>query len=340
MDIKSVLAQPMTSGYRKANWIIRSVAYSVVAFTFVYLINNYLTVWRDWPGVVGYFFSESEPEGSALLAWLQLLSYLLIVPAVVARMVTTPSRRMIEDSDRLSAWADYVIRSAFWSIVLIGLIDGLLSWMRVEDLLPVIFSDEMSANLGKSSFRGTYVHYPLVLLSMFLAYRYKTISVSWLALLVVFAEAWIVVARFIFSYEQTLMGDLVRFWYAGLFLFASAYTLKHEGHVRVDVLYAHQSPRYKAWVNSIGIFLLAFPLCWVILTMGMWERTSIINSPLYNFEISQASYGLFIKYLMAAFLVVFVVSMLLQFSSYLLKHVAILAGEVEVDDDHHEEPVA
>jgi TRAP-type mannitol/chloroaromatic compound transport system permease small subunit len=312
----------------------------VVALTFIYLINNYLNVWRDWPGVAGYFFADSEPDGSAVLAWLQLLSYLLIVPVVAARMFMTQSTMMIYDSDRLSRWADYVIRAAFWSIVLIGLIDGLLSWMRVEGLLPVIFSDEMSANLGKSSYRGTFVHYPLVLLSMVLAYRFKTISVSWLALLVVFAEAWIVVARFIFSYEQTLMGDLVRFWYAGLFLFASAYTLKQEGHVRVDVLYAHQSPTYKAWVNSIGVFLLAYPLCWIVLTMGMWERTSIINSPLYNFEISQSSYGLFIKYLMAAFLVVFVVSMLLQFSSYLLKHVAILTGEVEVDDDHHEEPVA
>lgn len=34
------------------------------------------------------------------------------------------------------------------------------------------------------------------------------------------------------------MADLVRFWYAALFLFASAYTLLEEGHVRVDVFYA------------------------------------------------------------------------------------------------------
>ena len=48
------------------------------------------------------------------------------------------------------------------------------------------------------------------------------------------------------------MGDLVRFWYAGLFLFASAYTLVHDGHVRVDVLYANFSEKGKALTNSIG----------------------------------------------------------------------------------------
>jgi len=35
----------------------------------------------------------------------------------------------------------------------------------------------------------------------------------------------IVISRFIFSYEQAFMADLVRFWYGALFLFASAYTL-------------------------------------------------------------------------------------------------------------------
>ena len=39
------------------------------------------------------------------------------------------------------------------------------------------------------------------------------------------------------------MGDLVRYWYAALFLFASAYTLYQNGHVRVDVFYASMSTK-------------------------------------------------------------------------------------------------
>ena len=338
MEIVSVLPQPLTRRYQQLNWIIRSIAYSMVAFTFLYLINNYLIVWREWPGVANYFLSSNDQsDSSAVLAWLQLLSYVLIFPIVLFRTISTPDRRMIDDSYRLTRWAEYVIRAAFWSIVVIGLMDGLISWIRVENLLTVVFGDELGTNLGKATFRGSYVHVPLILLCLVLAYRFKTISVAWLALLVVFAEAWIVVARFIFSYEQTLMGDLVRFWYAGLFLFSAAFTLREEGHVRVDVLYAQRSIRYKAIVNTVGVFVLAYPLCWIILSLGMWEKNSILNSPLLNFEISQSSYGLFIKYIMAAYLVVFAVSMLLQFSSYLLKHVAILVGEVEANDEQHDD---
>jgi TRAP-type mannitol/chloroaromatic compound transport system permease small subunit len=129
----------------------------------------------------------------------------------------------------------------------------------------------------------------------------------------------------------------VRFWYAGLFLFSSAFTLKSEGHVRVDILYAHKPVKYKAKVNSWGVLLLGLPISWVILLLGLWERTSILNSPIYSFEISQASYGLYVKYLMAAYLVVFAVSMIMQFCSYFLRHIAILVDEVEAHDEIHDE---
>ena len=123
------------------------------------------------------------------------------------------------------------------------------------------------------------------------------------------------------------MGDLVRFWYAALFLFASAYTLVHEGHVRVDVLYSRFGKPAKAWVNSVGTLLLGLPLGWIILVTGMWDKTSSINSPLFSFEVSQSGYGLYVKYLMVGFLAVYAVSMIVQFSSYLLYHVAELRDE-------------
>lgn len=320
---------------------MRSLAWSVAVFTLVYLFNNFLNVWHDWPGVVGYFFSDGEATtGQGFYAWLQLLSYLVIPLAALLYTRSTPQQLLIDDSDRLSAWSAYIIRVAFWSVVLIGLMDGLVSWLRIENLLPSLVGDDLAVSLGKSNFRGTYVHFPLIGISLFLAYYLKNISVSWLALLVVFAEAWIVIARFVFSYEQTLMGDLVRFWYAALLLFSAAYTLREEGHVRVDVLYAAKSVRYKAWANSIGIMLLAFPFCGMILGLGLWDKNAVLNGPMANFEISQASYGLFIKYLMAGFLVVFALSMVLQFCSYLLKNVAVLSGEVEASDDHHEDIAA
>ena len=136
------------------------------------------------------------------------------------------------------------------------------------------------------------------------------------------AELTIVFTRFIFSYEQAFMGDLVRFWYAALFLFASAYTLQEEGHVRVDVFYAGFADKTKGFINAWGSIILGMSVCWVILVTGMGSRSAIINSPMLNYEISQSGFGMYTKYLMAGFLGVFAITMLIQFVSYLLESVA------------------
>ena len=44
-------------------------------------------------------------------------------------------------------------------------------------------------------------------------------------------------------------------------------------------------------------------------------------------EVSQSGYGMYVKYLMVGFLAIFAFSMVLQFASYLLKHVGVLRGE-------------
>jgi TRAP-type mannitol/chloroaromatic compound transport system permease small subunit len=178
------------------------------------------------------------------------------------------------------------------------------------------------------NFRGLWVHIPLCAVALvFAAMWRKTLGFIWLALLVVVAELVIVFTRFIFSYEQAFMGDLVRFWYAALFLFASAYTLIEEGHVRVDVLYAGFPEKRKGLVNHWGSILLGMTLCATVLWFGMEGKASIINSPLLNFEVSQSGFGMYTKYMMAGFLAVFAVSMMIQFAGYLLEGIADRRGD-------------
>ena len=173
--------------------------------------------------------------------------------------------------------------------------------------------------LGIPAFRITFVHFPLILISFVIGYFTRTVGFIWLAVLVVASEFFIVVSRFIFEYEQAFQGDLVRFWYSALYLFASAYALMHEGHVRVDVLYTGFSERKKAWTNSMGSLLLGIPLCLIVLFLGMGGKASIINGPVISFEITQqGSNGLYLLFLMAVYLAVFGVTMLIQFTSYFM----------------------
>ena len=123
------------------------------------------------------------------------------------------------------------------------------------------------------------------------------------------------------------MGDLVRFWYASLFLFASAYTLLEEGHVRVDVIYSNFGLRTRGLVNATGAIILGSSLCWVILVLGMGSSTSIIMAPLLNFEVTQTNFGMYVKYLMAGFLAIFATTMMIQFAAMLLDSVADRRGD-------------
>jgi TRAP-type mannitol/chloroaromatic compound transport system permease small subunit len=320
----------------------RLFAGSVVTITLVFLFNVYLTYWLKWPSMMEYlsqmqWFGLEAPrtalsEDAMQLGWWQTLSYVASVMLVASFIALTPSRALRADAQTLASLARYIIRASFWAVFLVGLADMAISFLRVEEMLHYFVSKETIDSLGRPVERGINIHYPIMGVACIIAFFTRSLGFTWLALLVVIAEFKIVLLSFIFSYEQAFMGDLVRFWYAALFLFASSHTLVADGHVRVDVLYAGLTKKAKAWSNTFGLLLLGIPLCWVILTMGMWGKGNSINSPLLSFEISQSGYGLYIKYMMVGYLVIFSVSMMVQFCSYLLSNIADLRSEPELEN--------
>ena len=299
----------------------------MVAFTLAFLINNVLTVWIDWPGVKKIFshyemfgFKKKALDGSTLsYGFMQIGVYLICIVAVIIYVFKTYSQTLERDSEILSNFSAYLVRSSFWAVFLVGVADFIISFMVVERLWEAIFSPEVKAFMVKSPERITFIHFPIILISFVIGYFTKSVGFIWLAVLVVVSEFIIVLSRFIFSYEQAFQGDLVRFWYAALYLFASAYALIHEGHVRVDVLYSSFSERKKAWTNLLGSALLGVPLVLIVLFLGLNGKASIINGPVVAFEVTQqGSNGLYLLYLMAVYLAVFAVTMLLQFTSYFM----------------------
>jgi len=309
--------------------IIRIFSYSILATTFVFLFNNVLTVWFDWPGVkslfshYGFFgFKKlSKPLEDTVLtfAYLQLFFYLASILFSIFYVNRSIKQTLTADSEILNKFTAYIIRSSFWAVLIVGIADLLISFLVVEKLVEPLLGEYLKIKLVVPAFRITFVHFPLILLSFVVGYFTRSVGFIWLAVLVVGSEFFIVLSRFIFEYEQAFQGDLVRFWYSALYLFASAYALIHEGHVRVDVLYTGFSERKKAWTNSIGSLILGIPLCLIVLFLGMGGKASIINGPVISFEITQqGSNGLYLLYLMAIYLAVFAVSMLIQFTSYFM----------------------
>ena len=310
----------------------RIFCWASFGLTLMFILNNYMIFWRDWPGFLtladhlGVFGPSSlkKPlEGTALLlGWIQALSYFVCIAGAAFYTIRTPDRPLRQDSEAMVKIAAYIVRSAFWAVIFVGLADMIISFLRVEDWLTTLVGSELTTSLGRSQFRGAYVHIPLILVGCVVAAFTRSLGFTWLALLVVAAELGIVISRFIFSYEQAFQGDLVRFWYGALFLFASAYTLYEDGHVRVDVLYAGLTTRIRGLINIWGSLLLGMTLCVTVMTLGMWSKSAIINSPMLSFEVSQSGFGMYVKYLMASFLGIFAVTMMIQFASYILESLA------------------
>ncbi len=301
----------------------RLFGWSVLAVLAAFLINNVLVVGFDFPGLRPIFSGNATAA-----AWIELLIYVAALGAALLFVLRTPDRALRWDAHRIHKFNVYLIRALFWSVLLVGIVDATIAFMRVERLFLFFMDEEAARIFGKARWVGPYIHMPLVLAGFIIAAFTRTLGFTWLALLIVGAELAIVISRFVFSYEQAMMGDLVRYWYAALFLFASAYTLFDDGHVRVDVLYAGFGRTTRGFVNAVGSILLGMTTCWVIMGVGFNGPRSIINSPVANFEITQTGgVGMFIKYQMAAFLGIFAVTMLIQFVSYFFEAVADKRGE-------------
>ena len=308
-----------------------------------FVLNNFLTYIYDLPGffgtlaLIGINIGEINSNTSftiKLLGVFQTISYLAAVVYPISIIYNKIDHRDEKMPNNIS---EIIVSAAFWSVLFVGLVDAFISFVRIEDFLPIIVGEDLALSLGKPSFRGMYVHFPLIAVGIIIALLRRRIDFIWLALMIVLGELLIVIARFIFSYEQAFMGDLVRFWYAALFLFSSAYTLVHDGHVRVDIIYAAFSEKRKAHTNIYGSLIFGIPLCWVILIRGLWNESSPFNLALLNFEVTQQGFGMYVKYLMSGFLVIFALSMLFQFANFIISNINNLENFSETPDHASEQ---
>ncbi len=308
-------------GTVKGAAVMRGFGWINITVLAALLINNAFVLTGDFAGPLD--LAKDPVRGLPLLV-------LLVIAIVVAWLVVSrsPAKSLRADALRISAGNAFLIRGCFFAVLFVGLADATIAFLRVENLLGLFLVEDQVKALARSHFVGQYIHIPLIIVGFIAAIFARGLGFTWLAFLIVLVELGIVISRFLFSYEQALMGDLVRYWYAALFLFASAHTLFEDAHVRVDVLYAGFHTRKKGAVNGIGTLLLGLSTCWVIIVIGFGHARAIINAPMANFEISQTgSAGMFTKYQMAAFLAVFAITMLIQLIAYLFEAYADYRGE-------------
>ena len=87
-------------------------------------------------------------------------------------------------------------------------------------------------------------------------------TVSWFSLVMALLIFILVILRSILNIGSIAAQELVTYMHAFLFMFAMAFTLKADGHIRVDIFYRNLNKHKQAWVNVLGscLFLIPFSL--------------------------------------------------------------------------------
>jgi len=146
--------------------------------------------------------------------------------------------------------------------------------------------------------------------------------VSWLSLLMVLIVFCIVVLRYLFDISWVMMQESVIYLHSLIFMLGASYTLKHDGHVRVDIVYQRCSESVKAWIDLFGTLFLLLPVAGFIL-WGSWEYVADSWDIL---EGSRNSGGLPLVYLLKSCLLMMSGLLVLQGLSIVMTKIQQLSG--------------
>ena len=152
--------------------------------------------------------------------------------------------------------------------------------------------------------------------------------ISWLALAMVLVMGLIVVLRYAFQVGSIALQESVMYLNALIFTFGAAYTLKQQGHVRVDVFYNRLSLRACGLIDLLGtgIFLS--------LTAGfiIWASWDYVAVSWRIREGSAESSGLPYVYLLKASLLVLPLLLIIQGIAEAMKSLQQILGTAAADD--------
>ena len=100
-------------------------------------------------------------------------------------------------------------------------------------------------------------------------------ALAWLVLVMVLLVSYDVMMRYFFLSGSIAIQELEWHLFSIIFLLGAAYTLKHDDHVRLDLLYRSRfmSDYRRAWVNLACSLLFLIPFC-VLIIKSSWPFVS------------------------------------------------------------------
>ena len=146
--------------------------------------------------------------------------------------------------------------------------------------------------------------------------------ISWATVTMVILVVLVVITRYFLGLGSIALQESVTYLHCLVFMMGFAFTLKHDGHVRVDIFYRRFSPRFKAIVNLIGGLLFLIPFCLLIFFIS-WDY--VLASWVIR-ETSAENNGLPFIYLLKTLMLLMPATLVLQGIAEIIRSGLILSG--------------
>jgi TRAP-type mannitol/chloroaromatic compound transport system permease small subunit len=149
--------------------------------------------------------------------------------------------------------------------------------------------------------------------------------ISWLTLIMVVTMFTIVLLRYGFNVGWIAMQESVLYMHGFIFMLGAAYTLKADGHVRVDIFYHKFSQRKKAYIDIFGTLFLLLPVTIFIFFISL----DYVSNSWQIMEKSSEAGGLPFVYISKSLLLIFAITMGLQGVAELGRNILVVFNSTE-----------
>jgi TRAP-type mannitol/chloroaromatic compound transport system permease small subunit len=161
------------------------------------------------------------------------------------------------------------------------------------------------------------------------------VVIRWMALIMVVVGAVSAVVRYFarsqgWTLNLTPATEMQWYLFSIIFLMGAAYGLRHDVHVRVDVMYERMPPKVQAWVDLVGTILFLLPFSFMMLYVSY----PAVRSSWDIRETSPDPGGL-ARWPIKMLIIVSFALLVLQGLSQLVKQIDVIRGTAS-ELDHHE----
>jgi TRAP-type mannitol/chloroaromatic compound transport system permease small subunit len=158
--------------------------------------------------------------------------------------------------------------------------------------------------------------------------------VIWLVLVATLVSAGNALARYTLGESSNAWLEIQWYLFGAVFLLAGGYTLKHNGHVRIDIVYGRLGPKGQAVIDLIGGLLFLLPMACLL----AWLAWPMFMAAWTTHEMSPDAGGL-LRWPVKLLLPVGFGLLALQGVAEIIKRIGVLTGAMELPSEAPAEEV-